>query len=161
MKKYIIIIAVLAVIVSSYILFNNYGQKKEQVNTNYSVIDIKLPKTDKIEVFLFHATQRCTSCINIGKFTKQTIDNNFSEELNSGKIVFREINIDLPENYELAEKFQASGSSFFINTIRSGKDYIEQDLKVWRLVGNEGEFESYFKERLENILKKLTHDRYY
>lgn len=153
MKKYIIIIIVLAVVVSGFILFNNYGQKKEQANTNYSVIDIKLAKVDKIEVFLFHATQRCVSCINIGKFAKQTIDNNFSQELNSGKIVFKEINIDLPENYQLAEKFQASGSSLFVNTIRDGKDYIEQDLKVWRLVGDEGEFESYFKEKIVNILK--------
>lgn len=153
MKKYIIIITVLIVVASSFILFNNYGQKKEQVNTNYSVIDIKLPKIDKIEVFLFHATQRCISCINIGKFAEQTINDNFSEELNSGKIVFREINIDLPENHELAEKFQASGSALFVNTIRGEKDYIEQDLKVWRLVGNEGEFKSYFKEKIESILK--------
>ncbi len=151
MKKYIIIIAVLAVVVTGCILFNNYGQKNEQVN--YSVIDIKLPKVEKIEVFLFHNTQRCISCINIGKFTKQTIDNNFSEELNLGKIVFREINIDFPENYQLAEKFQASGSSLFVNTIRNGNDYIEQDLKVWRLVGDEVKFESYFKEKIENILK--------
>jgi hypothetical protein len=152
MKKYIIII-VITVAVAGFILFNYYGQKKEQINANYSIIDIKLPKTEKIEVFLFHNTQRCISCINIGKFAKQTIDNSFSEELNSGKIVFREINIDLPENYQLAEKFQASGSSLFINTIRGGKDYIEQDLKVWRLVGNEVEFESYFKEKIANMLK--------
>jgi hypothetical protein len=153
MKKYVIIIVIFAVTVSGFILFNNYGQKKEQVKTNYSVMDIKLPKADKIEIFLFHTTQRCASCINIGKFAKQTIDNNFNEELSSGRIFFREINIDLPENYQLAEKFQASGSSLFINTIRDGKDYIEQDLKVWRLVGNEGEFESYFKEKIANILK--------
>lgn len=152
MKKYIIIIAII-IAIFGFITFNNYGQKEEQVNNNYSAINIKLPKTDKIEVFLFHATQRCTSCISIGKFAKQTIDNNFSEELNSGRIVFKEINIDLPENYQLTEKFQASRSSLFINTIRGGKDYIEQDLKVWRLVGNEGEFESYFKEKIENILK--------
>lgn len=152
MKKYIILIVVAIIAISGFIL-PSYNQKKEQTNTNYSVIDIKLPKADKIEVFLFHATQRCTSCINIGKFAKQTIDDNFSEELNSGRIVFREINIDLPENYELAEKFQASGSSLFVNTIRSGKDYIEQDLKVWRLVGNEEDFESYFKDKLKNILK--------
>lgn len=153
MKKYIIIVTILAVVISSFILFNNYGQKKEQVNNNYSVVDIKLPKADKIEVFLFHTTQRCVSCINIGKFAKQTIDNNFSEELNSGKIVFREINIDLPENYQLAEKFQASGSALYVNTIRGGKDNIEQDLTVWRLVGDEGKFETYFKDKIENILK--------
>lgn len=152
MKKYIILIVIVVVVISGFVL-SNYNQKKEQANINYSVIDIKLPKADRIEVFLFHATQRCASCINIGKFAKQTIDNNFKEELNSGKIVFREINIDLPENYELAEKFQASGSALFVNTIRGGKDYIEQDLKVWRLVGDEGEFKSYFKEKIENILK--------
>ena len=150
MKKYIIIITIIAVIVAGF-LFSDYEQKKEQVNTNYSIIE--LPKTNKIEIFLFHATQRCTSCIDVGKFAKKTIDNNFSEELNSGKIFFKEINIDLLENYQLAEKFQASGSSLFVNTIRDGKDYIEQDLKVWRLVGDEEEFESYFKEKIADILK--------
>lgn len=152
MKKYIVLISIIVIFVSGFIL-SNYNQKKEQANVNYSVIDIKLPKTEKVEVFLFHATQRCISCVNIGKFAKQTIDNNFSEELNSGKIAFREINIDLPENYELTEKFQAFGSSLFVNTIRGEKDYIEQDLKVWRLVGDEAKFESYFKEKIENILK--------
>lgn len=153
MKKYIIIIIVFAVAVAGFILFNSYSQEKEQTNINYSVIDIKSPKVEKIEIFLFHATQRCISCINIGKFAKQTINNNFSEELSAEKIVFKEINIDLPENYQLVKKFQASGSSLFINTIREGKDHIEQDLKVWRLVGNEVDFESYFKEKIKNILK--------
>ncbi|MDD5696580.1 MAG: nitrophenyl compound nitroreductase subunit ArsF family protein [Candidatus Pacebacteria bacterium] len=152
MKKYIIIIAILAIAASGFILFSDHGQEK-QANANYGIVDIKLPKADKIEVFLFHATQRCISCINVGKFAKKTIDDNFNEELKSGKIVFREINIDLLENYQLAEKFQASGSSLFINTIRDGKDYIEQDLKVWRMVGDEAMFESYFKEKIENILK--------
>lgn len=150
MKKYIALIAIIIAIALGFLFF---GNQKEQINTNYSVIDIKLPKVDKIEVFLFHSTRRCVSCINIGKYTKQTIDNNFSEELNSGKIVFKEINIDLPENYQLSEKFQAAGSSLFINTIREGKDNINQDLTVWRLVGDEKNFESYLKEKIENILK--------
>jgi hypothetical protein len=113
---------------------------------------VKKSELDKIEVFLFHSTQRCISCINIGKYAKQTIDNNFSEELKSGKIVFREINIDLSENKTLAEKFQASGSALFINTIRNGKDDIGQDSTVWRLVGNETDFETYFKRKLKDIL---------
>lgn len=153
MKKYIIIAIVFAVTMVSLTLLSNYSQKREQADIDYSTMDIKSPKADKIEVFLFHTTQRCISCINIGKFAKQTLDDNFQEELNSGKVVFREINIDLPENYELAEKFQASGSSLFVNTVRGGKDYIEQDLKVWRLVGNQVDFDSYFKEKIANILK--------
>lgn len=150
MKKYVVLIAIIIAIALGFVFF---GNQKEQINTNYSIIDIKLPKVDKVEVFLFHSTRRCVSCINIGKYTKQTIDSDFSEELNSGKIVFREINIDLPENYQLAEKFQASQSSLFINTIREGKDDIKQDLTVWRLVGDQKDFESYLKGKIENILK--------
>jgi hypothetical protein len=153
MKKYIIIIAIFIFIALGFILINNNKEKKEQVNTNYSVIDIKLPKVEKIEVFLFHTTQRCISCINVGKYAKQTIDNNFTEELNLGKIVFKEINIDLPENYQLAEKFEAAGSSLYINTIRGDKDNIEQDLTVWRLIGDETKFEKYLKDKIDNILK--------
>jgi len=152
MNKYIIIIAIFIVIALGFILINN-KEKKEEVNTNYSVMEIKLPKVDKIEVFVFHNTQRCVSCINVGKYAKQTIDKNFSKELISGKIVFKEINVDLPENYQLAEKFKAAGSSLYINTIRGDKDNIEQDLKVWRLIGDETKFETYFKDKIDNILK--------
>ena len=157
MKKpyFIFVVMFLALIGFGSILTNNQNAKNNNLNTE----DIKSPNTekllklDKIEVFLFHTTHRCISCINIGKYTKQAIDNNFSEEVESGKIIFKEINIDLPENYELAQKFQASGSSLFVNVIREEKDNIEQDLKVWMLIGDEKKFESYFKNKIENIIK--------
>ena len=55
---------------------------------------------DKIEVFLFHSTQRCTTCIAIGRLAGETVNEYFQPELKSGKIEFRAINIDLPENRE-------------------------------------------------------------
>jgi PBP1b-binding outer membrane lipoprotein LpoB len=107
---------------------------------------------DKVEVFLFHATQRCSTCIAIGKLSEKTILEKFPEEVKSGRIVFKEINIDLPENKELAEKFQASGSALYINAIKNGQDNIEQDTKVWRLTGDEDAFISYFENRLNMII---------
>jgi hypothetical protein len=159
-KSYVVFIVIsLAFLGFGFILTNNQNAKNEQLNNNLNTEDIKSPSTeklsklDKIEVFLFHATRRCVSCINVGKYAKQTIDNNFGEEIESGKIIFKEINVDLPENYELTQKFQASGSSLFINVAREGKDNIEQDLKVWMLIGDEKEFEAYFKNKIENIIK--------
>ena len=109
---------------------------------------------DKVQVFVFHATQRCISCITIGEFAKETVDEYFQSELKAGKIEFREINIDLPENRSLAQKFQASGSALFINAIRNGQDDINEDVQVWRLVQNEAQFKSYLKGRLDILLGK-------
>jgi len=107
---------------------------------------------EKIQVFLFHPTQRCITCITIGKYTKETVEQKFPAELLSGKIEFREINIDLPENKELATKFKATGSSLFINSIADGKDNIQQDLQVWRLTSNEQSFISYLSDKINALL---------
>lgn len=109
---------------------------------------------DKIEVFLFHPTRRCVTCIAIGKMAGETVNEYFRPELRDGKVEFREINIDLPENSELAEKFQASGSSLFINAISNGKDNIVEDINVWRLTQNEIQFKGYLKGKIDNLLGK-------
>jgi hypothetical protein len=107
---------------------------------------------DKVEVFLFHATQRCSTCITIGKLSEKTVLEKFPEEVKSGRIVFKEINIDLPENKELAKKFQAAGSALYINAIKNGQDKIEQDTKVWRLTGDNVAFISYLENKLNMIM---------
>lgn len=111
------------------------------------------PSADKVEVFLFHATQRCPTCIRIGQLAKATVEERFSEQLKSGKIDFREINIDLPENKALAEKFRAAGSAMFINSIRNGQDDIEEDYTVWQLAsGDATKFKDYLAGKINTIL---------
>lgn len=131
----------------------NTNKVASEQKSSASIAQIQNSKpAEKIQVFLFHSTQRCYSCIAIGKFAKETVEQKFPEELKSGKIEFREINIDLPENKELAEKFKATGSSLFINPIIDGKDNIKQDTQVWRLVSNEQGFISYLSEKLQGFL---------
>ena len=109
-------------------------------------------KADKVEVFLFHATKRCITCITIGKLAGETVNEYFQPELRNGQIKFREINTDLSENKDLARKFQASGSSLFINAIINGKDNITEDTKVWRLVSDKAQFKNYLKDKIDNLL---------
>lgn len=107
---------------------------------------------DKVEVFLFHRTQRCPTCVTIGYLAGKTVQEKFAEEVKAGQIIFKEINIDLPDNKELANKFQASGSALYINTIKGGKDNIEQDVKVWMLTDNETKFINYLQNKLSTII---------
>ena len=107
---------------------------------------------DKLEVYYFHRTARCYSCKTIGQYVKETIENKYGKQINNGTIYFREINLDLAENKEIAKKYQASGSSLFINRITNNKDNIEQDNNVWRLLNNEAQFKSYFENKLNSYL---------
>jgi len=109
-------------------------------------------KPDKVEIFLFHATQRCATCNAIGKLSKETVYEFYQPELRDGKIDFREINIDLPENKELARQFQASGSALKINVIYDNENHISEDFTVWRLTSNPAQFKNYLKNKLNNIL---------
>lgn len=109
---------------------------------------------DKIEVVHFHATQQCWSCITVGEYALKTIKEKFPEEYKNGKIVYKDVNGELPENMDIVIEYQARGSSLFVNAIKDGKDNIEEDATVWRLVSNENQFISYFQNKLNNLLGK-------
>ncbi|NCN25216.1 hypothetical protein COT94_03965 [Candidatus Falkowbacteria bacterium CG10_big_fil_rev_8_21_14_0_10_37_14] len=124
------------------------------VNTKASEVVPEKKPTTKVQVFLFHSTQRCSTCIAIGRLAGETIYEYYQPELRDGKIEFREVNIDLPENKALAQKFQASGSALFINKIINGQDDINEDTTVWRLTSNPDQFKSYLKNKINNLIGK-------
>lgn len=161
MKQLLIIGSLVLVFIfsiSAFILFEPFTSKEEVDATDQKpvptqTINTTLPSgSEKIEVFAFHATQRCISCINIGKYTQEVINQKFASEIYSGKIVFKEINIDLPENKQMAKDYGVSGSALFINAIKDGKDNHEEDATVWRLVTNEAQLKTYFEAKLKKLL---------
>ena len=123
-------------------------QKKDESSTDKRII------VDKIEVVHFHGTHQCWSCITVGEYALETIKEKFPEEFASGKIVYKDINGELKENQEIVTKYQAKGSSLYINAIRGDKDDIAEDTTVWRLVNKESQFINYFDSKLKTLLGK-------
>jgi len=155
-KKIVTMVIIVTVVIVGSIFVESLKNPQAESKTSNSgnKTDVTTIKPDKVEVFLFHATRRCATCIAIGKLSGETVYEYFQPELRDGKIEFREINIDLPENKALAQKFQASGSALFINTIYNGQDNINEDTRVWRLTQDEVQFKSYLKDKINNLLGK-------
>ncbi|MFA6552707.1 MAG: nitrophenyl compound nitroreductase subunit ArsF family protein [Candidatus Paceibacterota bacterium] len=157
-KKTIIVIIAIAIIGTAFLILKNGNKSTEAQSQNNQIVENQSKEekqsAEKIQVFVFHATQRCYSCITIGKYAGETVSEYFQPELRDGKIEFREINVDLPENKDLAIKFQAGGSSLFINAITNGKDSISEDVTVWRLVNNEVQFKNYLRNKLNGLFGK-------
>lgn len=153
-KSYLAIIGVAIIGITFFILSNNNstGEQKQNNNSVEEKKEIIQPKADKIEVFYFHSSNRCVSCVTLSEYTATAISKNFQKEITKGKIDFREINVDLPENKAIATKFQAVGSSLFINAIYEDQDHIKEDTQVWRLLNNQAQFENYLKNKINNLL---------
>ncbi len=159
-----IIITIIAVILIGAVFFTmkNGNKSTEAQNTNtqtkksqenLATSETKIP-AEKIEVVHFHGTHQCVSCITVGKYALKTIKEKFPKEYENGIIVFKDINGELPENKDIVMKYQARGSSLFVNAIINGKNNIEEDVTVWRLVSNEDQFINYFQNKLNKLLGK-------
>jgi len=155
MKKYLFLPIILGAI-----FLTLTGCSSDQKITNFNedgaskTASVKEIRADKVQVFTFYATQRCTTCIAIGKLSSEVVEEYYQPELRDGKIEVREINIDLPENKELAEKFQVGGSSLKINAIYDGQDHITEDTVVWRLTSSPTQFKTYLKNKIDTLLGK-------
>jgi len=108
---------------------------------------------EKIEVYHFHGTNQCSSCIAVGKLAEETINTYFSNELKSGKLVFGHINGDLPENSELVKKYGATGSSLWIGVYyKNGEFSKEENVNVWYKISNKEDYMNYLKGVIESKL---------
>ena len=161
MKNKIVLISIIAILllIGGIIILkssNRTGSTDTQtkINVSQSSVPMSVMQAEKIEVVHFHATEQCVSCITVGKYALETIKEKFPEEYASGKIVFKDINVELPENQAIVMKYQARGSSLFVNAIRGEKDDISEDVTVWRLINDENQFVSYFENKLNTLLGK-------
>ena len=106
----------------------------------------------KVEVYHFHGTHQCYSCITVGALAEKTVNTYFKKELDSGVIVFGHVNGDLPENRELVQKYGAGGSSLWIGTYVDGAFHKEENVNVWYKINNEDDYMSYLKGVIEQKL---------
>jgi len=109
---------------------------------------------EKLEIIHFHGTHQCYSCKTVGAYAEETVNTYFSDELKSGKITFQHINAELPENYELAKKYEVKSASLWIGAYyKDGSFSKQEDTNVWYKIDNKTDFMNYLKEVIE---KKLS-----
>ena len=77
---------------------------------------------DPVEVVYFHGKQRCLTCMAIEKYAREVVDTDFAREKQSGKVLFRTVDITTPEGAKLAKKYRVSWSSLYINGWKGGKE---------------------------------------
>ena len=86
-----------------------------------SVAENQQTKKDVVEVLYFHGAKRCATCMAIEKNTKELLEAAYAEPLESGKLVFR--SVDITKEEALAERYEVSWSSLIlVDYDKSGKE---------------------------------------
>ncbi len=126
----------------------------DETNPATDATNTETQAIQKIEVFHFHGTNQCYSCKTVGEYAEETVKTYFSDELNSGKIVFDHINAELPENKERTIKYGATGSSLWIGVYRADGSFSkEENTNVWYKIKNKQDYMNYLKQVLEQKLE--------
>jgi hypothetical protein len=133
------------------ILFFSCGQSNEESKET----SIKEQNKDHIAVYDFHTTHRCETCLAIEKATKETLTKNFKSQVDDQIITFTLINADAEENQNIAEEYEAFGTTLAITIIKNGEKEII-DITNWAFDAVQGDdFEAELTEKLNDALGKL------
>ncbi len=113
--------------------------------------EININKNDKsyskVLIYNFHVTNRCPSCIAIEDATTKTVNKYFPNEVKSGRIIRKIVNVDDDANKTISEKYQAFGSGLFVTRVFNGKE------STTELTGEGFKFAKNKEERFIEILK--------
>lgn len=77
---------------------------------------------DRVEVLYFHGKQRCATCMAIEKNAKEVVNTLFANDLKNGTVVFKTVDISTPEGEKIADKYEVTWSSLFVNKWKDGKE---------------------------------------
>lgn len=146
MKKLLILPLLLLMLISC----------KSETKNSEKTSDNSIEKIEKrVDLYAFHGTRQCTTCKNMKAFTKTTLDKYFAKEIKEGLLTYQIIDVDEEKNYELAEKFEATGTALMVNNIQKGKEDIEDwsDFAFEFANGDQAVFENKLKQMLSEKLK--------
>ncbi|WP_370543324.1 nitrophenyl compound nitroreductase subunit ArsF family protein [Geobacter sp. OR-1] len=90
-------------------------------------------------VYYFHGTVRCETCLFIETVAEGTLKSEFSDDLATGRLTWRSINIDHQENVHFASDYNIGPNELVvIRTNQSGNITWEKITGTWDLAADPG-----------------------
>jgi len=110
----------------------------------------------QVVVTYFHTTVRCPTCHRLEEYARETVETSFARELEKGRIAFRVINVQEPENQHYIQDYKLYTKSLIVSERKDGKEIRWKNLpEIWKLVRDRAQYEQYVRGEIEDYLKDL------
>ena len=88
------------------------------------------------------------------KYSREAIQTNFQDELNSGKLEFKAVNVEDPGNEHFVNDYQLYTKSLILSLVKDGKEVKSKNLdKIWELARNKQKFIDYVAGEVNEFMK--------
>lgn len=108
-----------------------------------------------VEVIYFHGKKRCMTCNAIEKLTKEVLQKHFAQQLKDGKVIFKTVDISTKAGEKIADKYEVTWSSLYINQWKNGKE-IRTNMTEFGFANarnSPDEFSAGIKKKIDDSLK--------
>jgi hypothetical protein len=105
-----------------------------------------------LELVFFHPVPGCDSCEGVGLLANETVNAYFGPERAAGKITFRDVNLNLPENRDIAHRYGAYTESLWIGEYNENGFHATEIVDIWYYAYNHEEYLKYLKGVLDRKL---------
>ena len=111
--------------------------------------------SSKVIAYYFHGSFRCPTCHKLEQYSKEAIETNFKDELASGKLEYKVVNVEDKGNEHYASDYELYTKSLILSSVKDGKEIKWKNLdKIWEYVGNKQRFIDYIKSGVADFLKE-------
>lgn len=106
-------------------------------------------------VFCFHGNERPPKCKNMEAYTHEVLEESFADPLKEGKIVWRVLNYEDPENAHLKNELRVVTSCIVLADTRSDGPGIAKNLekKASELIDDKEAFKRFIRDEIEKTLE--------
>ena len=103
--------------------------------------------------YYFHGNVRCATCRKLEALSEESIRGGFPEAIASGRLEWRLINTDEPENKHFVQDFQLVTKSLVLVEEHDGEVVRSENLRlVWQLVNDHDGFVKYVRDATRTFL---------
>ena len=115
-------------------------------------VAVALPD-DGVVVTYFTTDVRCPSCLKIEALSRETVATRFPEDFGSGRVVFRVVNTDQPENKHFLDDYKLVSKTVIVSRRQDGKEQDWVNLQdVWLKLDEPAAFQSYVGDAVKRSL---------
>ena len=107
-----------------------------------------------VVLYYLHPTWRCSRCMAFEAYAEEALKTGFPKELKSGKVAWKSLNTDEPQNAHFANDYKLVTKSLIVSDTRAGKEKAWKNLdQIWTLVGDKAAYMKYVQDGVREALK--------
>ena len=111
--------------------------------------------TSQFVAYYFYTAKRCGPCTRIEQWAEEAVTTSFKDELASGKLRWRALNVQQSENKHYIQDFQLYSKSVIIAKYQDGKPVRYENFKdVWKLYRDKPKYLDYVAGGIKTFMEK-------